>query len=89
MSFNLQHDGGEAADKTEREAMHRSHSQLPYFLGRPAQDHAVIKSGYCVKQGAVVSICCSVVSLWFHFAFWHCSMKIFSGIRIVILQTSL
>uniref|UniRef100_A0A669EJH3 Pleckstrin homology domain containing, family A (phosphoinositide binding specific) member 1a n=1 Tax=Oreochromis niloticus TaxID=8128 RepID=A0A669EJH3_ORENI len=39
---------------TEREAMQRSHSQLPYFLGRPAQDHNVIKSGYCVKQGAVM-----------------------------------
>lgn len=35
--------------------MQRSHSQLPYFLGRPAQEHAVIKAGYCVKQGAVVS----------------------------------
>lgn len=35
--------------------MRRSHSQLPYFLCRPAQDHTVIKSGYCVKQGAVVS----------------------------------
>uniref|UniRef100_A0A3Q1HXM0 PH domain-containing protein n=1 Tax=Anabas testudineus TaxID=64144 RepID=A0A3Q1HXM0_ANATE len=49
-----QHEGGDAVDKTEREAMHRSHSQLPYFLGRPAQDHTVIKSGYCVKQGAVM-----------------------------------
>uniref|UniRef100_A0A3B4F0G2 Pleckstrin homology domain-containing family A member 1-like n=1 Tax=Pundamilia nyererei TaxID=303518 RepID=A0A3B4F0G2_9CICH len=39
---------------SEREAMQRSHSQLPYFLGRPAQDHNVIKSGYCVKQGAVM-----------------------------------
>lgn len=70
-SFNLQHEGSDAADKTEREAMHRSHSQLPYFLGRPAQDHTVIKSGYCVKQGAVVSTCCSVGSLltWFHFCF--------------------
>ncbi|KAK7877567.1 hypothetical protein WMY93_031724 [Mugilogobius chulae] len=28
-------------------------TQLPYFLGRPSQEHAVIKSGYCVKQGAV------------------------------------
>uniref|UniRef100_A0A3Q2DRW8 Pleckstrin homology domain containing, family A (phosphoinositide binding specific) member 1a n=1 Tax=Cyprinodon variegatus TaxID=28743 RepID=A0A3Q2DRW8_CYPVA len=40
--------------KSEREALHRSHSQLPYFLGRPAQEHSVIKSGYCVKQGAVM-----------------------------------
>uniref|UniRef100_A0A673CEI8 Pleckstrin homology domain-containing family A member 1-like n=1 Tax=Sphaeramia orbicularis TaxID=375764 RepID=A0A673CEI8_9TELE len=40
--------------RAEREAMQRSHSQLPYFLGRPAQEHTVIKSGYCVKQGAVM-----------------------------------
>ncbi|XP_061645193.1 pleckstrin homology domain-containing family A member 1-like isoform X4 [Phyllopteryx taeniolatus] len=49
-----QHEGGDGAERAEREAMHRSHSQLPYFLGRPAQDHTVIKSGYCVKQGAVM-----------------------------------
>ncbi|XP_061601291.1 pleckstrin homology domain-containing family A member 1-like isoform X4 [Cololabis saira] len=49
-----QHEGGDGADKSEREAMHRSHSQLPYFLGRPTQEHTVIKSGYCVKQGAVM-----------------------------------
>uniref|UniRef100_A0A7N8XVB0 Pleckstrin homology domain-containing family A member 1-like n=1 Tax=Mastacembelus armatus TaxID=205130 RepID=A0A7N8XVB0_9TELE len=49
-----QHEGGDSVDRAEREAMHRSHSQLPYFLGRPAQEHTVIKSGYCVKQGAVM-----------------------------------
>ncbi|CAJ1067147.1 pleckstrin homology domain-containing family A member 1 isoform X4 [Xyrichtys novacula] len=49
-----QQEGGDAADRAEREAMHRSHSQLPYFLGRPTQEHTVIKSGYCVKQGAVM-----------------------------------
>ncbi|XP_029962596.1 pleckstrin homology domain-containing family A member 1-like isoform X1 [Salarias fasciatus] len=49
-----QHEGGDGADRAEREALHRSHSQLPYFLGRPAQEHTVIKSGYCVKQGAVM-----------------------------------
>ncbi|XP_077470157.1 pleckstrin homology domain-containing family A member 1-like isoform X1 [Stigmatopora argus] len=49
-----QHEGGDGAERAEREDMHRSHSQLPYFLGRPAQDHTVIKSGYCVKQGAVM-----------------------------------
>uniref|UniRef100_A0A3B4AEZ5 PH domain-containing protein n=1 Tax=Periophthalmus magnuspinnatus TaxID=409849 RepID=A0A3B4AEZ5_9GOBI len=40
--------------KNFKEAMQRSHSQLPYFLGRPSQEHTVIKSGYCVKQGAVM-----------------------------------
>ncbi|XP_044069270.1 pleckstrin homology domain-containing family A member 1-like isoform X4 [Siniperca chuatsi] len=49
-----QHEGGDGADRAEREAMHRSHSQLPYFLGRPTHEHTVIKSGYCVKQGAVM-----------------------------------
>ncbi|XP_071336324.1 pleckstrin homology domain-containing family A member 1-like isoform X2 [Trachinotus anak] len=49
-----QREGADGADRAEREAMHRSHSQLPYFLGRPAQEHTVIKSGYCVKQGAVM-----------------------------------
>uniref|UniRef100_A0A8P4KFY5 PH domain-containing protein n=1 Tax=Dicentrarchus labrax TaxID=13489 RepID=A0A8P4KFY5_DICLA len=49
-----QHEGGDGVDRAEREAMHRSHSQLPYFLGRPTQEHTVIKSGYCVKQGAVM-----------------------------------
>lgn len=54
-SVTLQQEGGDGADRMEREAMQRSHSQLPYFLGKPAQEHMVIKSGYCVKQGAVVS----------------------------------
>lgn len=62
VSFTLQHEGCDGADRAEREAMHRSHSQLPYFLGRPTQEHTVIKSGYCVKQGAVVSFFCSVGS---------------------------
>ena len=57
MSLTLQRDGGDVADKAERDAMQRSHSQLPYFLSRPTQEHSVIKSGYCVKQGAVVSTC--------------------------------
>ncbi|XP_076014698.1 pleckstrin homology domain-containing family A member 1-like isoform X1 [Genypterus blacodes] len=49
-----QHEGGDGADRAERDATQRSHSQLPYFLSRPAQDQTVIKSGYCVKQGAVM-----------------------------------
>lgn len=62
MLFVTQHEGSDCADRADGEALQRSHSQLPYFLGRPAQDHAVIKSGYCVKQGAVVSSCtCSML----------------------------
>lgn len=63
VSLTLKHEGGDGADKAEREAMHRSHSQLPYFLGRPSQENTVIKSGYCVKQGNVVSTCSSLGSL--------------------------
>uniref|UniRef100_H3DHZ3 Pleckstrin homology domain containing, family A (phosphoinositide binding specific) member 1a n=1 Tax=Tetraodon nigroviridis TaxID=99883 RepID=H3DHZ3_TETNG len=47
-----QHEGGDVAERGEGDALQRSHSQLPYVLGRPA--HAVIKAGYCVKQGAVM-----------------------------------
>ncbi|KAJ8404782.1 hypothetical protein AAFF_G00331690 [Aldrovandia affinis] len=46
-----QEDGQNGAD---RGGLKRSHSQLPYFVGRPTQDQAVIKAGYCVKQGAVM-----------------------------------
>ncbi|XP_030641959.1 pleckstrin homology domain-containing family A member 1a isoform X2 [Chanos chanos] len=38
----------------EKEALKRTQSQLPYYLGRAAQDHTIIKTGYCVKQGAVM-----------------------------------
>lgn len=51
-----QQEGGEGQEGSERELLRRSYSQLPYFLGKPTQDRAVIKSGYCVKQGAVVSV---------------------------------
>eukprot|EP00063_Salmo_salar_P085213 XP_014060048.1 PREDICTED: pleckstrin homology domain-containing family A member 1-like isoform X1 [Salmo salar] len=49
-----QQEGGEGQEGSERELLRRSYSQLPYFLGKPTQDRAVIKSGYCVKQGAVM-----------------------------------
>ncbi|KAK2820140.1 hypothetical protein Q5P01_023099 [Channa striata] len=32
----------------------RAQNQLPYFLSRGAQDQTIIRSGYCVKQGAVM-----------------------------------
>uniref|UniRef100_A0A674BCU9 Pleckstrin homology domain containing, family A (phosphoinositide binding specific) member 1a n=2 Tax=Salmo trutta TaxID=8032 RepID=A0A674BCU9_SALTR len=50
----MQQERGEGQEGSERELLHRSHNQLPYFLGRPTQDKTVIKSGYCVKQGAVM-----------------------------------
>lgn len=45
-------DCGESAD---RNPLKRSPSHLPYFPPKPPPDSAVIKAGYCVKQGAVVS----------------------------------
>ncbi|XP_020337471.1 pleckstrin homology domain-containing family A member 1 isoform X3 [Oncorhynchus kisutch] len=50
----MQQERGEGQEGSERELLQRSHNQLPYFLGRPTQDKTVIKSGYCVKQGAVM-----------------------------------
>lgn len=45
-------DCGESADRNH---LKRSPSHLPYFPPKPPSDSAVIKAGYCVKQGAVVS----------------------------------
>ncbi|KAG8008863.1 Pleckstrin-like proteiny domain-containing family A member 1 [Nibea albiflora] len=45
---------GEGQNGAERCGLKRGQNQLPYFLSRGAQDQAVIKAGYCVKQGAVM-----------------------------------
>lgn len=45
-------DCGEGIDRNH---LKRSQSHLPYFTPKPPADSAVIKAGYCVKQGAVVS----------------------------------
>ncbi|XP_038677324.1 pleckstrin homology domain-containing family A member 1 isoform X1 [Scyliorhinus canicula] len=47
-------EGMEFLEGIERSNLKRSQSQLAYFIGKPTPDHAVIKSGYCVKQGAVM-----------------------------------
>ncbi|XP_014383778.1 PREDICTED: pleckstrin homology domain-containing family A member 1 isoform X2 [Myotis brandtii] len=44
-------DCGESADRNH---LKRSPSHLPYFPPKPPSDSAVIKAGYCVKQGAVM-----------------------------------
>lgn len=79
VSITLKHEGGDGADKAEREAIHRSHSQLPYFLGRPSQENTVIKSGYCVKQGAVVSTCSCLGSVGCVEPFWEVSQYTFGA----------
>ncbi|XP_069573692.1 pleckstrin homology domain-containing family A member 1 isoform X2 [Brachyistius frenatus] len=45
---------GEGQNGADRGGLKRGQSQMPYFLSRGAQDQAVIKTGYCVKQGAVM-----------------------------------
>ncbi|XP_056152918.1 pleckstrin homology domain-containing family A member 1 isoform X3 [Lampris incognitus] len=45
---------GEGQNGAERGGLRRGQNQLPYFLSRGMQDHAVIKAGFCVKQGAVM-----------------------------------
>ncbi|XP_067431628.1 pleckstrin homology domain-containing family A member 1 isoform X2 [Thunnus thynnus] len=45
---------GEGQNGAERGGLRRGQNHLPYFLSRGAQDQAVIKAGYCVKQGAVM-----------------------------------
>ncbi|KAL0964488.1 hypothetical protein UPYG_G00324500 [Umbra pygmaea] len=49
-----QQEKGQNQEALEQELLHKSHSQLPYFLGRSTQEHTSIKAGYCVKQGAVM-----------------------------------
>ena len=45
----------ECGETIDRNNLKRSQSHLPYFTPKPPSDSAVIKAGYCVKQGAVVS----------------------------------
>ncbi|KAM7381087.1 hypothetical protein PAMA_012092 [Pampus argenteus] len=45
---------GEGQNGAERGGLRRGQNQMPYFLSRGAQDQAIIKAGYCVKQGAVM-----------------------------------
>ncbi|MGH0168247.1 UNVERIFIED_CONTAM: hypothetical protein FKN15_054445 [Acipenser sinensis] len=50
----IQQEGGEGSEGADRGGLKRSLSQLPYFMGKAAQDQTVVKAGYCVKQGAVM-----------------------------------
>ncbi|ELW69716.1 Pleckstrin homology domain-containing family A member 1 [Tupaia chinensis] len=43
----------ECGESIERNNLKRSQSHLPYFAPKPPPDSAIIKAGYCVKQGAV------------------------------------
>ncbi|KAM6964023.1 pleckstrin homology domain-containing family A member 1-like isoform 2-T3 [Tautogolabrus adspersus] len=45
---------GEGQNGAERGGVKRGQNQLPYYLSRGVQDQAIIKAGYCVKQGALM-----------------------------------
>ncbi|XP_078134814.1 pleckstrin homology domain-containing family A member 1-like isoform X2 [Sander vitreus] len=45
---------GEGHNEAERGGLKRGQNHLPYYLSRGAQDQAIIKAGYCVKQGALM-----------------------------------
>ncbi|XP_068955249.1 pleckstrin homology domain-containing family A member 1 isoform X1 [Petaurus breviceps papuanus] len=44
----------ESGDSIDRNNLKRSQSHLPYLTPKPPPDNAIIKAGYCVKQGAVM-----------------------------------
>lgn len=44
----------ECGEGGDRNYLKRSQSHLPYFSAKTPPDNAVIKAGYCVKQGAVM-----------------------------------
>ncbi|XP_030424640.1 pleckstrin homology domain-containing family A member 1 isoform X5 [Gopherus evgoodei] len=44
----------ECGEGGDRNYLKRTQSHLPYFSAKPPPDNAVIKAGYCVKQGAVM-----------------------------------
>ncbi|XP_021508877.1 pleckstrin homology domain-containing family A member 1 isoform X4 [Meriones unguiculatus] len=44
----------ECGESVDRNNLKRSQSHLPHFAPKPPPDSAVIKAGYCVKQGAVM-----------------------------------
>uniref|UniRef100_A0A8C5P2S8 Pleckstrin homology domain containing, family A (phosphoinositide binding specific) member 1 n=1 Tax=Jaculus jaculus TaxID=51337 RepID=A0A8C5P2S8_JACJA len=44
----------ECSEAVDRNNLNRPQGRLPYFAPKPPADGAVIKAGYCVKQGAVM-----------------------------------
>ncbi|NWQ61458.1 PKHA1 protein, partial [Pachyramphus minor] len=44
----------ECSEGADRNYLKRSQSHLPYFAAKHPPDNAIIKAGYCVKQGAVM-----------------------------------
>ncbi|XP_025906551.1 pleckstrin homology domain-containing family A member 1 isoform X1 [Nothoprocta perdicaria] len=44
----------ECTEGGDRNYLKRSQSHLPYFTAKHPPDNAIIKAGYCVKQGAVM-----------------------------------
>ncbi|XP_040847918.1 pleckstrin homology domain-containing family A member 1 isoform X1 [Ochotona curzoniae] len=49
-----QKEANECGESVDRNNLKRSQSHVPYFTPKPHSDSAIIKAGYCVKQGAVM-----------------------------------
>ncbi|XP_035389633.1 pleckstrin homology domain-containing family A member 1 isoform X1 [Electrophorus electricus] len=49
-----QQEKGDGPNGAERGAPRKPHAAIPYYLSRASQDQAVVKAGFCVKQGAVM-----------------------------------
>ncbi|XP_075573500.1 pleckstrin homology domain-containing family A member 1 isoform X7 [Pelecanus crispus] len=47
-------DPSECSEAGDRNYLKRSQSHIPYFTAKHPPDNAIIKAGYCVKQGAVM-----------------------------------
>lgn len=56
MSFFLQDGEGGHGVAGEKVALRKTPNQPLYLQSRAAQSHNVVKAGYCVKQGALVSL---------------------------------
>ncbi|NWH88921.1 PKHA1 protein, partial [Locustella ochotensis] len=47
-------EASEGSEGADRNYLKRSQTHLPYFAAKHPPDNAIIKAGYCVKQGAVM-----------------------------------
>lgn len=58
-------------------ALRKTPNQPLYLQSRAAQSHSMVKAGYCVKQGALVSLFLDLVFIDFitHYILLNCEMK--------------
>ncbi|XP_040847920.1 pleckstrin homology domain-containing family A member 1 isoform X3 [Ochotona curzoniae] len=53
-AIKITKEANECGESVDRNNLKRSQSHVPYFTPKPHSDSAIIKAGYCVKQGAVM-----------------------------------